>query len=225
MYEHQPTHQQLSTGTEDWINETGFSSRIGLSAVDEYTVLGFPISYNNETYLMPEDTFPGLPSQPVTALPELPHDVSTLDDFLALDLGLSTTENFCNYTTLTASAIFSQPSLNQQDKKSNDSVPWQPPDLDTIGYRTEDGTWKCNYTGCGSLKTFDRACDIRKHFHSHTKRYYCRFECDCFVDGFSSLKDCKRHEASYNPKLKCPDPNCQRVFSRSGECIALEIEK
>ncbi|EXJ81614.1 hypothetical protein A1O1_07679 [Capronia coronata CBS 617.96] len=96
-------------------------------------------------------------------------------------------------------------------------------------------SWRCAYPGCTSRATFQRGCDLRKHYNRHSKHLFCRVE-GCpqseaaaaaraqsndqpLTGGFSSKKDRARHEAKHNPGIRCewrgPDgEECTRVFSR-----------
>jgi len=86
------------------------------------------------------------------------------------------------------------------------------------GYRNDNGTWSCRYQGCSSRSTFNRGCDLRKHYKRHTKSLFCRHEgCPQAVEaGFSSKKDRARHEAKHNPTVECEwkAEGCNRLFSR-----------
>ena len=84
------------------------------------------------------------------------------------------------------------------------------------GYRNENGTWSCSYPGCSSRSTFNRGCDLRKHYKRHTKSLFCRVEgCPQATEGgFSSKKDRARHEAKHNPSILCEWEGCDRLFSR-----------
>lgn len=98
--------------------------------------------------------------------------------------------------------------------------PWTPPDIFEIGFQDTNGDWRCNYSGCLSTQVFLRACDLRKHYRSHQKTYFCK-ERDCHWSkiGFSSSKDCQRHMRSHRPMIKCSAAEslgCTRVFSRVG---------
>ncbi|PNS21994.1 hypothetical protein CAC42_592 [Sphaceloma murrayae] len=84
------------------------------------------------------------------------------------------------------------------------------------GYRNETGTWSCAFPGCSSKSTFQRGCDLRKHYRRHTKTLFCR-QAGCpqaTEGGFSSKKDRARHEAKHNPQIHCEWPGCDRLFSR-----------
>lgn len=86
------------------------------------------------------------------------------------------------------------------------------------GSRNTDGTWSCRYDKCTSHIRFRRKCDLRKHFLRHLTRYYCCYS-DCNEaegrgSGFSSKKDCVRHEQKHDPKIVCEWETCTRVFSR-----------
>ena len=51
--------------------------------------------------------------------------------------------------------------------------------LDEYGIPQGDGTWRCAYSGCRSPVSFARPCDLRKHFHRHARRWFCRYDgCD-----------------------------------------------
>jgi hypothetical protein len=101
-------------------------------------------------------------------------------------------------------------------------------------------TWRCAYPGCSSKALFARPCDLRKHFHRHSKAFFCRYdgcpqsealatmaEPQPFTApssnggksigpsaGFSSQKDRARHEAKHNPGIVCEWDGCDRKFSR-----------
>ncbi|QQK46890.1 putative C2H2 type zinc finger domain-containing protein [Penicillium digitatum] len=115
--------------------------------------------------------------------------------------------------------LSSPTSLSSSTHQSQaDSKPWTPPDIFEIGYQDENGDWRCNYSGCLSRQVFLRACDLRKHYRSHQKTYFCK-ERDCAWSkiGFSSSKDCQRHMRSHRPMIKCSAAEslgCTRVFSR-----------
>ncbi|KAJ5950858.1 uncharacterized protein N7479_009271 [Penicillium vulpinum] len=98
--------------------------------------------------------------------------------------------------------------------------PWTPPDIYEIGYQDTNGDWRCNYSGCLSNQVFMRACDLRKHYRSHQKTYFCKeLDCEWSKIGFSSSKDCQRHMRSHRPMIKCSAAEslgCTRVFSRVG---------
>ena len=84
------------------------------------------------------------------------------------------------------------------------------------GVRNENGSWSCAYPGCSSRSTFNRGCDLRKHYKRHTKSLFCRHEgCPQATEGgFSSKKDRARHEAKHDPKIVCEWEGCDRLFSR-----------
>ena len=92
-----------------------------------------------------------------------------------------------------------------------------PPDLYEYGTLNADQrTWRCAYPGCHSKAMFVRPCDLRKHFHRHSKNFFCRHE-DCPQSregGFSSKKDRARHETKHNPGVPCEWEGCDRIFSR-----------
>ena len=90
------------------------------------------------------------------------------------------------------------------------------------GVRNENGTWSCAYPGCSSRSTFNRGCDLRKHYKRHTKSLFCRHEgCPQATEGgFSSKKDRARHEAKHDPKIVCEWENCDRLFSRVDNMVS-----
>lgn len=90
------------------------------------------------------------------------------------------------------------------------------------GFRNENGTWSCAYPGCASRSTFNRGCDLRKHYKRHTKSLFCRYEgCPQATEGgFSSKKDRARHEAKHNPNISCEWEGCDRLFSRADNMVS-----
>ena len=92
----------------------------------------------------------------------------------------------------------------------------QADDLSKYGVLMKDRSWRCTYPGCRSKVTFQRGCDLRKHYKRHSKTLFCRYsECPkSLSDGFSSEKDRIRHEAKHNPTIKCEWDGCFRLFSR-----------
>ncbi|EFQ33912.1 C2H2 type zinc finger domain-containing protein [Colletotrichum graminicola M1.001] len=92
---------------------------------------------------------------------------------------------------------------------------WEPEDLRRMGYLDSSGSWRCRYEGCRSNRVFVRACDLRKHFRGHDKYFFCT-ERPCAIAGvgFSTKKDYQRHMGSHQPTIKCPHPDCGRIFSR-----------
>ncbi|RAK79856.1 uncharacterized protein BO72DRAFT_504057 [Aspergillus fijiensis CBS 313.89] len=112
-------------------------------------------------------------------------------------------------------AVLKSPSSSSSE---SNSVPWTPADVYEIGYRDSNGDWRCDSSQCISNQVFLRACDLRKHYRSHQRIYFCQ-ERDCprSLSGFSSSKDCRRHMRSHRPTLTCPAAEslgCPRVFSR-----------
>ena len=93
----------------------------------------------------------------------------------------------------------------------------QTSDLHNYGILNADNrTWRCAYPSCSSKAIFVRPCDLRKHFHRHSKDFFCRHEgCPQRTEGgFSSRKDRARHEAKHNPGVECEWEGCERIFSR-----------
>lgn len=94
---------------------------------------------------------------------------------------------------------------------------WKPDDLFDIGYVDCYGDWRCRFEGCKSTKTYERACDLRKHYKGHVRRYFCEEDgCKWATIGFSSKKDMDRHSNTHSPKFRCPALECDRTFSRAG---------
>ncbi|KAK3706866.1 hypothetical protein LTR37_012545 [Vermiconidia calcicola] len=94
------------------------------------------------------------------------------------------------------------------------------------GSRAQDGSWRCAYPGCSSRSTFNRGCDLRKHYKRHTKSLFCRHKgCPQATEGgFSSKKDRARHEAKHDPKIVCEWEGCDRLFSRVDNMVRSKDE-
>ncbi|KJX99896.1 hypothetical protein TI39_contig348g00026 [Zymoseptoria brevis] len=84
------------------------------------------------------------------------------------------------------------------------------------GKKNLSGTWSCAFPECTSRSTFNRGCDLRKHYKRHSKTLFCRHDgCPQSTEGgFSSKKDRSRHEAKHNPGVTCEWDGCERLFSR-----------
>lgn len=122
-----------------------------------------------------------------------------------------------------SSANSSAPSGDETGQQTDTSVAdvWVPEDVYSMGYQDEEGQWKCKHDGCLSKKVFTRACDLRKHYRSHQKLFFCsEIDCPWFRIGFSSRKDCRRHKASHEPNIRCPVDDCDRVFSRVDNMVS-----
>lgn len=93
------------------------------------------------------------------------------------------------------------------------------------GRKNENGSWSCAYPGCNSRSTFNRGCDLRKHYKRHMKSLFCRHEgCPQATEGgFSSKKDRARHEARHNPSVPCEWEDCPRLFSRVDNMVSLQL--
>ncbi|KAF4930690.1 Trichothecene biosynthesis transcription regulator TRI6 [Colletotrichum viniferum] len=92
---------------------------------------------------------------------------------------------------------------------------WEPEDLRHMGYLDANGSWRCKFQGCRSTRVFIRACDLRKHYRGHHKCFFCTEKpCAKAGVGFSTRKDYQRHMGSHQPTIKCPHPDCGRIFSR-----------
>lgn len=76
---------------------------------------------------------------------------------------------------------------------------------------------RCPYLSCYSKAHFSRQSDLRKHYISHLRLYYCRV-LGCGQNGyraspgFPTAKDRNRHERGHNPSIRCE--KCSRLFSR-----------
>ncbi|KAK2037151.1 C2H2 type zinc finger domain-containing protein [Colletotrichum somersetense] len=104
---------------------------------------------------------------------------------------------------------------SQSPAEDREEEVWEPEDLRRMGYLDASGNWRCRYEGCRSTRVFVRACDLRKHFRGHDKYFFCTERpCANAGVGFSTKKDYQRHMGSHQPTIKCPHPDCGRIFSR-----------
>ena len=136
-------------------------------------------------------------SWPTTALPQLEPVVSTGGQY-------PTTSAPVVPSTPYASDFWPNspwPSLHPDDVEASSdtsrSTSPNPADLSNFGILLPDGrSWRCAYAGCTSNARFTRGCDLRKHYHRHTKSLFCRHEyCPQSKEGgFSSKKDLVRYE-------------------------------
>ncbi|KAJ5309435.1 ATP synthase subunit delta [Penicillium atrosanguineum] len=123
-------------------------------------------------------------------------------------------------TSSSAMSTSPAPTLSDFESPSSRHRPASPPsnpaDLTRYGIPAGEGVWRCAYPACTSQALFRRGCDLRKHFNRHRKHLFCRHEgCpQSKQGGFSSKKDCARHEAKHNPGIVCEWDGCGRVFSR-----------
>lgn len=124
-------------------------------------------------------------------------------------------------STSFASVASSARSYSQSDVSR--SVSPNASEMAKWGIRNDNGTWSCAYPGCSSRSTFNRGCDLRKHYKRHTKSLFCRIEgCPQATEGgFSSKKDRARHEAKHNPNIVCEWEGCDRLFSRVDNMVRL----
>lgn len=100
---------------------------------------------------------------------------------------------------------------------------WRPDDVFKIGYVDKYGDWRCSFKGCKSKTVYERACDLRKHYNGHVRRYFCsEDDCEWAITGFPSKKDLLRHSATHKPQFRCPMIDCDRTFSRAGKSFAYE---
>ncbi|KAJ5382780.1 hypothetical protein N7517_000691 [Penicillium concentricum] len=168
--------------------------------------------YNGDSW--PDDAWP---DELVTLNDVNPADLSHLDP--NFDLLWSQINEDGLYSTVGSSELPSLYAPTSLAPPSEASLqPWKPSDIYEIGYQDNNGDWRCNYSGCLSNHVFLRACDLRKHYRSHQKTYFCEEQdCEWSKIGFSSSKDCQRHMRSHRPMIKCSAAEslgCERVFSR-----------
>jgi hypothetical protein len=117
-------------------------------------------------------------------------------------------------------------SNDEQPFENETSEGWRPDDVFEIGYVDNYGDWRCRFEGCKSKKVYERACDLRKHFSGHVRRYFCIEDgCKWAVTGFTSEKDLVRHSATHRPEFRCPMVDCDRTFSRAGMFFAHDASK
>ncbi|KAL8375975.1 hypothetical protein RB595_007196 [Gaeumannomyces hyphopodioides] len=133
------------------------------------------------------------------------------------------TEATATTTTTTTTTAASSPSTaalrgrSASAGRTRAGPDWMPEDVREMGCQPTGpgGSWRCTHPGCGSTRSFLRACDLRKHYRAHTKSHFCTIDgCPRFYNGFSSEKDCRRHMRSHNPNIECPAEGCGRKFSR-----------
>ncbi|KZL63801.1 c2h2 transcription factor [Colletotrichum incanum] len=104
---------------------------------------------------------------------------------------------------------------SQSPAEEREEEVWEPEDLRRMGYLDSNGNWRCRFEGCRSSRVFVRACDLRKHFRGHDKYFFCTEKpCANAGVGFATRKDYQRHIGSHRPTIKCPHPDCGRIFSR-----------
>lgn len=78
-------------------------------------------------------------------------------------------------------------------------------------------TLQCPHPSCNSKASFNRQCDLDKHYRLHFRKYSCRVPGCHQVDRptplkFATAKDRGRHERLHNPSIICR--HCGRRFSR-----------
>ncbi|TQN64372.1 Trichothecene biosynthesis transcription regulator TRI6, partial [Colletotrichum shisoi] len=111
-------------------------------------------------------------------------------------------------------------SLSPAEEKCEEDEAWEPKDLRRMGYLDADGNWRCRFEGCRSPRVFARACDLRKHFRGHEKYFFCAERpCAGAGVGFATRKDYQRHMGSHRPTVRCPHPDCGRIFSRKDNMV------
>ncbi|KAK3618109.1 hypothetical protein LTR56_024454 [Elasticomyces elasticus] len=134
-------------------------------------------------------------------------------DYLSLDKAVHMTASRAASLALAANASSAR-SLSRSDIFR--SVSPSTLEMAKWGFRNGNGSWSCGYPGCSSKSTFNRGCELRKHYKRHTKSLFCRQEgCPQTTEGgFSSKKDRTRHEAKHNPRIACEWDGCERLFSR-----------
>lgn len=193
-----PTPLSTSSQVPSWLNAPGFAGS-GHPNMQPHMGPTSPESFGLQNQMqLPDSSSSPRDKRRQPPMPRTDSDNSTTSNN-------STNSNVSNNSTNT-------------EVSSNADDDWKPDDIFEIGYIDVDGNWRCNFGGCGSSKTYERACDLRKHYRSHIRKYFCKKEdCRWAEIGFATSKDCERHQASHNPKYRCPLIECQRTFSRAGE--------
>ena len=133
--------------------------------------------------------------------------------------GMASSSSYASSSQMASQSSYGQMGLvAPSDSRMSRSPSPHPSDLHSYGTLNADQrTWRCAYPGCNSKAVFIRPCDLRKHFHRHSKNYFCRHEgCpQATSGGFSSRKDRLRHEQKHNPGIECEWEGCERIFSRA----------
>lgn len=126
------------------------------------------------------------------------------------------TESLFSWPTPEPSSHLSESPQSSSPTPPADSPQAGTSDLLTLGAQLEDGSWRCTFPGCSSKSSFERGCDLRKHYKRHSRHLFCRNQgCPKSISGgFSSRKDRARHEARHNPTITCEWEGCTRLFSR-----------
>ncbi|KAJ5718017.1 hypothetical protein N7488_003663 [Penicillium malachiteum] len=128
----------------------------------------------------------------------------------------TTADRESNFSWSTSTfSVTESPQPSPRDASISPSPLKERDDLLNYGVPTEDG-WRCSFPTCNSKTTFQRGCDLRKHYKRHSRHLFCRYS-SCPKSGsggFSSKKDRARHEARHNPSITCEWEGCKRVFSR-----------
>lgn len=142
--------------------------------------------------------------------PNLPPDLLTMNGFLS-DTANSITDDL----ELSAEDEPEYPlAPHESSPPRQDDSDDVPEDLFRMGFRDENGEWRCKFEGCISPRIFTRACDLRKHWYRHRKDYKCSHR-GCSM-RFATAKDMRRHLASHDPGIQCAAVGCTRTFSRIG---------
>ncbi|KZL81719.1 c2h2 type zinc finger protein [Colletotrichum incanum] len=178
----------------------------------------FPIGDGLDSFLYPY-SFPSF--QPSIHLmntscpPRLDTDYNTLNTQLVAHSPPSAFSPASSEPSDFASSPSSGTTSPRSPPKEMESENWGPADLHQMGYLDVSGNWRCRYSGCCSSRVFLRACDLRKHFRSHAKYFFCTEKrCQQAGVGFATRKDFQRHMGSHKPAVRCLHPDCDRIFSR-----------
>lgn len=192
--------------------------------LDEFDDLYF--NYNDLEEFSPRYDFDQLIAQPFDTSGNLTHALSELDwrlihdDFDAEKKELSATKHGLKKTNQESSwcdmfdEIKTAPSLKAMSSHN------------TAGKLPTS----CPYPECKSKAKFNSRKDLRNHYQTHCKRFFCRYpECSQSAlnadpdiigrRGFVTRKDRTRHEAKHKPEIQCQwrgenGEQCSRIFSR-----------
>ncbi|KAJ5291177.1 C2H2 type zinc finger domain protein [Penicillium angulare] len=162
---------------------------------------------NMNSFFIPDCGLPSIEDPGLLAIPTIPEHALFNDTMNDADSVFS----WSTFSTVTES-----PRPSPRDPSSSPGSQKERDDLLNYGVPSDNGSWRCAFVGCSSKTTFQRGCDLRKHYKRHDRHFFCRHpECPKSLSGgFSSKKDRGRHEAKHNPTITCEWDGCERVFSR-----------
>ncbi|KAG8625246.1 hypothetical protein KVT40_006997 [Elsinoe batatas] len=194
-----------------------------MSASQSYSGYSAPMGLPSSNYAYYDHQVPSysaVPGSSQVPFPDYDHSMrqhlppTSSPQFLAPSEASSADRRISRSTSLASNASGTMRYPGQEDYSRSTSPSAQ--EMANWGYRNDQGTWSCAFPGCTSKSTFQRGCDLRKHYRRHTKTLFCR-QAGCpqaTEGGFSSKKDRARHEAKHNPQIHCEWPGCDRLFSR-----------